>query len=233
MSLIQIRKKLHQYADAQKAATFRIFFKNTKNDIFLGVPTKLMRQIAKEFHNISLRDVLILKKSNVHDERAIAHAILCIKFRKGNDKIKKTIFNFYIKNRHTIKDWGGVDDSAPYIVGVYLLNQKKDILYKLAVSKRIWDRRIAIVATWWFIRQNEMQHTIDIAKILLKDQEDLIQKATGWMLREVGKRNLAELNKFLKDHHQMMPRTTLRYAIEKLSLAARKRYLKRNQPLPA
>ena len=120
-----------------------------------------------------------------------------------------------------------MDASAPYIVGPYLLERDKTILYKLASSKRMWDRRIAIVTTWWFIRNNHITDTLKIAKILLKDDEDLIHKATGWMLREMGKRNLVALKKFLASYHKVMPRTMLRYAIEKFPEKERKRYLLR------
>ena len=167
----------------------------------------------------------MLMTSDVHDERSTANAILCIRFRKGNELEQAKIFNFYIKNRNKIRDWDGVDDSAPYIVGPYLLNRDKELLYKLATSRRIWDRRIAIVSTWWFIRQNQLKDTFKIAEMLLQDEEDLIHKATGWMLREAGKRNVTELKKFLKKHHKIMPRTMLRYAIEKFPANERKTYL--------
>lgn len=225
MSLIELRLQLNQYADMKKSETYRLFFKSSRNDIFLGVTAILMRRVAKNFWQISLTDVLSLMKSQVHDERAVAHAILRLKFDKGNEKEKNRIFTFYIKNRHCIRDWGGVDDSAPYIVGAHLLDGDKKILYELAYSKNIWDRRIAIVATWWFIRKNQMHDTLGLAKILLHDKEDLIHKAVGWMLREVGKRDLASLKAFLREHHKAMPRTMLRYAIEKFSQSERSRYL--------
>jgi len=163
--------------------------------------------------------------SNIHDERSLAHAILVLKYRKGNIAAQKEIFEFYIRNRKFIRSWDGVDDSAPYIVGPYLLNRSKTLLYQLARSPRLWDRRIAMVATWWFIRQGETRDALQIARLLLKDEEDLIHKASGWMLREVGKRDLRALERFLKKHHGGMPRTTFRYAIERFSERKRQAYL--------
>ncbi len=225
MVLANIQAALRQHANSKKSANFRIFFKNSKDDIFLGVTAALVRKIAKDFRDLPLPNILQLMKSNVHDERSVANAILCLQFRQGDERTQTKIFNFYIKNRNYIRDWDSVDDSAPYIVGPYLLDRDKALLYKLAISKRIWDRRIAIVSTWWFIRQNKIKNTLKIAKILLRDEEDLMHKATGWMLREVGKRDLSALKKFLKTHHQIMPRTMLRYAIERFPENERKQYL--------
>lgn len=220
-----MKRKLRENADPKRAVNFKKFFKNSKEDIFLGVPTNTIRKIAKEYYTITLSNVLQLMKSTTHDERNIAHAILCLKFKKGDETEKKKIFTFYLKNKNTIRDWDSVDDTAPYIVGPYLLDKDKKILYTLAKSKRIWDRRIAIVSTWWFIRNNQIKDTLNIAKILLKDEEDLIQKATGWMLREVGKRDVKSLKRFLQQYHETMPRVTLRYAIERFPNSERKRYL--------
>lgn len=225
MSIQLIRKKLLENADVKRAVNFKKFFKNSQHDTFMGVPTAIIRKIAKEYYTICLSDVLNLMKSNTHDERNVAHAILCLKFKKGNELDKGKIFKFYLKNKNTIRDWDSVDDTAPYIVGPYLLDKDKKILYKLAKSKRIWDRRIAIVSTWWFIRNNHIKDTLKIAKLLLKDEENLIQKAMGWMLREVGKRDIKSLKTFLLKHHSVMPRITLRYAIERFPINERKNYL--------
>jgi 3-methyladenine DNA glycosylase AlkD len=231
MTLKKTKAALRQHQNPTKSETYRNFFKNCKDDIFLGVGAPRVRFIAKEFHTLPFNDVLKLMKSKVHDARSVAHAILCLKFKNGDESEQVQIFNFYIKNRGTIRDWDGVDDAAPYIVGAHLLDRDKKLLYRLAVSKRIWDRRIAIVSTWWFIRQNQIKDTLKIAEILLQDEEDLIHKATGWMLREVGKRDIRALKKFLKTHHQKMPRTMLRYAIERFPIDERQRYLvKRNRP---
>jgi 3-methyladenine DNA glycosylase AlkD len=148
-----------------------------------------------------------------------------MKFEKSPDAEKRIFFDFYIVNRGAICSWDGVDDSAPYIVGPYLLERNKKLLYQLARSPRLWDRRIAIVATWWFIRQGRTEDTLKLAAMLLNDKEDLIHKATGWMLREVGKCDLAALKRFLKVHCRTMPRTALRYAIERFAENERQKYL--------
>ena len=165
-------------------------------------------------------------QSTVHEERSLANEILCSQFQKASEAGQTRIFDFYIRSRRLIRDWDAVDGSAPYIVGPWLLDRDKAILYELARSPRIWDRRIAIVSTWWFIRKGHVQNTFALAEILLHDPEDLIQKATGWMLREAGKKDLRALEGFLHQYHACMPRTTLRYAIERFPPEKRQRYLR-------
>jgi 3-methyladenine DNA glycosylase AlkD len=224
MTLNHVRKALRAHANRRKAVVHRGFFKAT-DDIFLGVSTPKLHRIAREFASLPLRDVRALMKSQIHDERSLAHAILVLKFRKGDDAAQRAVFKFYIRHRNCIRSWDGVDDSAPYIVGPRLLHRSKKLLYQLARSPRIWDRRIAMVATWWFIRNGEIRDALQIARLLLNDEEDLIHKASGWMLREVGKRDLRALECFLKAHHQSMPRTMLRYAIERFPERKRQAYL--------
>lgn len=224
MTLHHARKSLRAHADPQKARVHRTFFKQT-TEIFLGVSTPKLRRIAREFQELRLRDVRELMGSSIHDERSLAHAILVLKFRKGDETIQAEIFEFYIRNRKFISSWDGVDDTAPYIAGPYLLNRNKKLLYQLARAPRIWDRRIAMVATWWFIRHGEIHDALEIARILLHDKEDLIHKAAGWMLREVGKRDSLALERFLRKHHRRMPRTMLRYAIERFPEPKRQSYL--------
>jgi 3-methyladenine DNA glycosylase AlkD len=219
------RQALRRHANPQKAKTYRGFFKNAEKDIFLGVTAPLVEQTAKDFWAMPLVGVRRLMASRVHDERSLANSVLVLKYRKGDAKTKEMIFNFYLKNRGFIQSWDGVDDSAPYIVGPHLLDKDRRILFQLADSANLWDRRIAMVATWWFIRQGDTTDTFKLAKKLLKDQEDLMHKAVGWMLREAGKRNLPALKKFLASHAKAMPRTMLRYAIEKFPEPQRKRYL--------
>jgi 3-methyladenine DNA glycosylase AlkD len=221
----QARAALESAANAAKAAVFRGFFMDTAGDVFLGVPTPTVRKIAKEFEDLPLRNLRTLMHSGVHEERALAHAILRRRFSQGSAKEQEFIYKFYLKNRTAIRAWDGVDDSAPYIVGAYLLNREKRMLSTLARSKRLWDRRIAIVSTGWFIRHGQTAVTFRIARMLLRDPEDLIHKATGWMLREAGKRDLAALKQFLKTYHQTMPRTMLRYAIERFPEKERRTYL--------
>lgn len=213
-TLEKARKSLRSLANARKARVHRGFFKQT-DDVFLGVTTPQIRNLSRQYQDLPLGAVQQLMKSRVHDERSLAHAILVRKFRAADDISQKRIFEFYVRNRKHIRSWDGVDDSAPYIVGPYLLRRDKRILHELARSKSLWDRRIAIVATWWFIRQGETETTLKIARTLLNDDEDLIHKASGWMLREVGKRDLPALKRFLRAHSDRMPRTALRYAIER------------------
>jgi 3-methyladenine DNA glycosylase AlkD len=216
---------LHALADPKRAQISRGYFKDTQGDVFLGVPTPAIRKLARQFYLLPLGGVRKLMRSRVHEERSLAHAILRLKFEKSPDDERGKIFDFFIKNRSAIRSWDGVDDSAPYIVGPYLLERNKKLLYQLVQSARLWDRRIAIVSTWCFIREGRTEDTLKLAAMLLEDEEDLIHKATGWMLREVGKRNLPALKRFLQLHGQMMPRTTLRYAIERFAQRERRRYL--------
>jgi 3-methyladenine DNA glycosylase AlkD len=225
MTLHQAKQALLNCGDQTVGASKAIFFKNCKDDVFLGVRAKAIREIAKEFVHLAFADLKALVQSNVHEERSLGNAILCRRYQKASENQKEEIFNFYIQNRHYIRDWDGVDDSAPYIVGPYLLDKDKSLLYQLACSPIIWDRRIAIVATWWFIRHNRFEETLNLAHSLLHDKEDLIHKAVGWMLREVGKRDITALRQFLDKYHQTMPRTMLRYAIEKFVTEERKNYL--------
>jgi 3-methyladenine DNA glycosylase AlkD len=225
LTLANARKALRALADPRKARVHRGFFKET-DDIFLGVASPQIRQLARQFQSLTLGALSELMKSRIHDERSLAHAILVRKFQAGVGAQKK-IFYFYMRNRKHIRSWDGVDDSAPYIVGPYLLHRSKAILHDLARSKRLWDRRIAIVATWWFTRQGETATTLKIARMLLKDKEDLVHKATGWMLREVGKRDLPALKRFLRNHSHAMPRTALRYAIEPFSREEKLIWLRR------
>lgn len=220
------RRALRAHADDERARVYRWYFKDPGQDIFLGVSTREMRQVAREFGGLPMAAVRKLMQSRVHEERSLAHAILCWKFENGSEPEQEKIFKFYMKHRGTIHSWDGVDDSAPYIVGRYLLRRDKKLLYDLARSQRIWDRRIAVVATLWFIRQGQIADTLKLAEILLKDREDLIHKACGWALREVGKKDLRSLKLFLKKHCRIMPRTMLRYALERFEDQERQRYLK-------
>lgn len=227
-TLENARKALGSFANARKARVYRGFFKKS-DDVFLGVTTAQIRNLSREYKDLPLRAVQELMKSPVHDERSLAHAILVRKFRAADGGAQKRIFEFYVRNRKHIRSWDGVDDSAPYIVGPYLLRRNKKFLHELACSKSLWDRRIAIVATWWFIRQGQTDTTLKLARMLLDDDEDLIHKASGWMLREVGKHDLAALKSFLRAHSHRMPRTALRYAIERFPQQERLTWLARKK----
>lgn len=217
--------ELRKHANPVKAAFFPGYFKDSHGDTFLGVVVPNIRRVAKQFWRIRLTDVHRLMKSRLHEERLLANEILRLKFQRGSPAEQEQIFNFYMKNLRLIRGWDAVDGSAPHILGAYLVERSRKELYRLAVSSRIWDRRIAIVSTLPFIRKGSIEDTLKLARLLLRDNEDLIHKATGWMLREVGKQNLAALRKFLDEHGAMMPRTMLRYAIERFPEAERKRYL--------
>jgi 3-methyladenine DNA glycosylase AlkD len=195
------------------------------------VPTPSLRKIAKAFAQLPLAGIRTLMQSAIHEERSLANEILCLQFRNAPEAGQKKIFDFYIRNRRLIREWDAVDGTAPYIVGPWLLDRDKALLYELARSPRLWDRRIAIVSTWWFIRNGRVGDAFALAEILLGDPEDLIHKATGWMLREAGKKDLRALERFLRKHHASMPRTALRYAIERFPPEQRQRYLQRRASL--
>lgn len=216
---------LRLHHNPQRAVTARSFFKDTTGDVFLGVSTPILRRIARDFCGLSPADTFCLLKSRVHEERLLAIEVLRFQYDRGNPEDQQRIFDFYVRNRRFISSWDCVDGSAPYIVGRHLLKRDKKLIYELAASPRIWDRRIAIVSSLWFIRRGNIRHTLKLAKILLHDKEDLIHKATGWMLREVGKQDPAALKRFLDAHSSAMPRTMLRYAIERFPEAERKQYL--------
>jgi 3-methyladenine DNA glycosylase AlkD len=219
-------RALRSHANPERAQVYRWYFKDPGQDRFLGVSTKDMRRVAREFSEQPMAGVRRLMLSRVHEERSLAHAILRWKFEKGGEPEREKVFHFYLRHRLTIHSWDGVDDSAPYIVGPYLLDRDKSPLYQLARSPRLWDRRIAMVSTLHFIRHGRITDTLQLAELLLNDKEDLIHKACGWTLREVGKKDPDALKRFLRQHCTSMPRTMLRYAIERFPEAERQKYLK-------
>ena len=226
----KLRSKIKTLADKEVAETMQWFFKTGKGDygegdIFVGLKVPLQRKLAREFKDLSLAEIGELLNSSIHEERLISLIILIDKYQKTDEKGKKLIFNFYLKQRKGINNWDLVDISAPKILGRYLLEKDKGILFKFAVSKNLWERRIAIISTQEFIKNNNFKTTLQIASILIKDEHDLIHKAVGWMLREIGKKDIALEEKFLRVHYKEMPRTMLRYAIEKFPETKRKKYL--------
>lgn len=235
MSTIEsVKKDLQKFADPVKAKFVSGYFKTRKGeygagDIFLGIKVPDQRKVAIKYAlKTSLSELQKLISSKIHEHRFTALEMLVYKFTKGDTKQQNHIYTFYLKNRKYVNNWDLVDTSAPYIVGGHLLTRSKEILYKLARSKNIWERRIAIVTTQHFIRNNQYKETLKIAEILLHDTHDLIHKATGWMLREVGNRDMATEERFLKKHYTKMPRTMLRYAIEKFPPAKKNFYMKKN-----
>ena len=223
-------KDLDNFADKEKSEILQRFFKTGKGeygegDLFLGVTMPVQRNIAKKYLNLSLDKIQQLLKSNVHEHRMIGLIILTEKYKKGSAQDKENIFGFYLKNTKNMNNWDLVDVTCPGIVGDFLLGRDKKILYDLANSNDLWEKRIAIVSTYSFIREKEFEDVLAISEILLNDSHDLIHKAVGWMLREVGKRDENVLKNFLKFHYKNMPRTMLRYAIEKFKESERKKYL--------
>jgi 3-methyladenine DNA glycosylase AlkD len=198
------------------------FFKTGKGqyaegDRFLGIATADLRRLAKEFGALALADCERLLQSPYNEARALALMILEAHHQKGDDKTKDRVVRLYLKDRHRVNNWNLVDGSASYILGAHLLTRKRSILYKLAASRSLWDRRIAVVATLAFIRNSEFDDTLKLTAALLNDKHDLMHKACGWMLREVGKRDESVLEAFLRQHSHEMPRTMLRYAIERFT----------------
>jgi len=231
MSLKNLREALKQQSDPKQAKILSRFFKTGKGeygegDKFLGIKVPVSRQIAKQFKDLSLKEIQELLYSQIHEERLIALFILTEQYRKGDEEKKKIIFNFYIKNTKRVNNWDLVDLSAERTIGAYLLDRDKQILLDLARSKNLWERRIAVMSTFHFIKNGIYDITLEISDILLGDKHDLIHKAVGWMLREIGKRNLNTEESYLKKHYKIMPRTMLRYAIEKFPEKKRLSYLK-------
>lgn len=232
MTAIEIRTRLQQLANPDKAAILQRFFKTGpgeygEGDVFLGINAPVLRAMVKEYPNIPVTEAEALLHSDLHEERALALMLWVRLYTKGLTEQKEHIYQRYLMNTDWINNWDLVDTSAPHIVGTHLLKRDRKILYRLANSKSLWERRIAIIATQHFIRQHDFADTIKIAALLLRDKEDLMHKATGWMLREVGNRDVATEEEFLEQHYARMPRTMLRYAIEKFPEARRKFWLTR------
>jgi len=230
--LNKLKKELNNLADSDQAKILQGFFKTGKGqygegDIFLGIKVPIQRIVAKKFHELSLVDCQKLLNSKIHEYRLTALFILIEQYQKGDEKVKKQVFDLYLKNYNNINNWDLVDLSAPKIVGDYLLDKNRDILYKWARSNHLWKKRISIISTFTFIREKDFKDTLAISEILLNDTHDLIHKAVGWMLREVGKRDQKTLEKFLDQYYGQMPRTMLRYAIERFEKGLRKSYLKK------
>ena len=233
LSLKNLEKDIQKLKNYKKAKILAKFFKTGKGeygegDFFLGITVPKIREIAKKYGDLELKEIQKILKSKYHEIRLCALLILVHKYKQTKDsKEKKKIVDFYFANTKYINNWDLVDLSVHYTVGNYLINKDRKILFKLAKSKNIWERRIAMISTFAFIYAGEYKTTFEIAEILLHDKHDLIQKAVGWMLREVGKRiSEKELEKFLNKHAKTMPRTALRYAIERLPGKKRQNYLK-------
>jgi 3-methyladenine DNA glycosylase AlkD len=228
--LDQIKKDLLQFRNPEKAKNLSWFFKTKKGqygegDTFLGIPVPEQRKVVKRYIDLPLNDLQELLSSKIHEHRLTALLILVSKYEKADASGKNEIFSFYLKNTETINNWDLVDLSAPRIIGDYLRKKDPSILFKLAKSNNLWERRIAILSTFNFIANNDFDVAISIAELLLHDEHDLIHKAVGWMLREIGKRDQEIEEQFLSKYCIRMPRTMLRYAIEKFEEKKRKFYL--------
>ncbi len=228
--LDKIKEELLNLKDLEKAEILSRFFKTGKGeygegDIFLGIIVPKQRKVAKKYLNLGLEEIQKLLSSKIHEHRLTSLFILIDKYKKSDNK--KEIFDFYLKNTKNINNWDLVDLSAGNVLGNYLLEKDKSILYELAKSNNLWERRISIVSTFAFIKNNKFEDTLKISEILLNDKHDLIHKASGWMLREIGKRNQEIEEEFLKKYYKKMPRTMLRYSIEKFDEDKRKFYLKK------
>lgn len=228
-----IEKELQDCIDHHYGNTYKGFFKTQKgeyaeNDIFIGIKVPLVRKIVRKyFLNISFEITKQFLYSMYHEYRLFALLVLVAKYQhsKTTTEEKTEIYNFYIQNIHQVNNWDLVDVTAPHIVGAYLYNRDKSILYTYSRSEELWLRRISIVSTFYFIKKGSFDDTFALAKILLNDPHDLIHKAVGWALRTIGDKEHNTLLDFLKPRYKMMPRTMLRYSIEKFDIPLRKKFL--------
>lgn len=228
-----VKKELEKYSSKGKKEVFVRFFKTGKGqygegDMFWGITVPNIRDVAKRyFKDISFEEVKGLIESEIHEIRLTGYIILTYKYERGDKEEKERVYEFYINNLNGCNNWDIVDLSCSKIIGNYLVDNlgKRDILYTLVKSKNLWEQRISIVSTYSFIKNNDFKDTLKISKILLSHKHDLIHKAVGWMLREVGKKDIDVLREFLNENIKDMPRTTLRYAIERMDKKERDRYL--------
>ncbi len=230
--LIDLKLELEALSNPEKAKQLAHFFKTGKGeygegDQFLGIPVPEQRQLAKKYRDLSLTDIEKLLQTSLHEQRLTALLILTYQFPKADVAKQTEIVDFYLQHTQWINNWDLVDVTCRPILGVYLLERDRHVLYELADSKHLWEQRIAIVTTMEFIKHNQFEDTLQVATILLQHRHDLIHKAVGWALREIGKKDKHVLMSFLDRHCTHMPRTMLRYAIEHFTEAQRKEYLAR------
>jgi 3-methyladenine DNA glycosylase AlkD len=228
-----ILQELLSIANPEKAKFLQSFFKTGKGqyaegDVMLGIVVPLTRDIVKRSPKLSFDEIQLLIDSKFHEVRLAGFLFLVKQFKKANKKEQKEIFDFYLKNASKANNWDLVDVTCRDVIGSYLLDKEgRGELYRLADSKNLWEQRIAIVSTWTFIKHRQFDDTLAIAEKLLHHKHDLIHKAVGWMLREVGKKNKSILIDFLEKYHKNMPRTALRYAIEHFTLEERAYFMKK------
>ena len=229
--LARLRNELAALADPQTAEHAQRFFKTGKGeygegDQFIGIRVPALRRLARQYRELRLDQIETLLQSKIHEQRQIALFIMVDQFRRGGRSVRSKLYDLYLRNTGHINNWDLVDASAEHIVGAWLIDRRRAPLLRLASSELIWERRIAIMATFHYIKNGHFTETLRIARTLLKDREDLIHKAAGWMLREVAKRDRKVAEGFLRTHYHVMPRTMLRYAIEKFPEDLRQAYLK-------
>ena len=234
MTHLDIQHRLRENADPEKAEHAERFFKTGKGeygegDRFLGIRVPVLRSYVREFQHLTLEETAEILRSPYHEERLFALLLMVQKYQKGDQAQQEAVFRLYLKNLQQVNNWDLVDSSAPSIVGAWLEERDKKLLYRLAESPSLWERRIAIISTFHLIRNNKFDDALAIARLLIADRQDLIHKAVGWMLREIGKRDIAVEKAFLDRHAATMPRTMLRYAIERFEEDERKRYLERKR----
>jgi 3-methyladenine DNA glycosylase AlkD len=234
LSLQQLKSELYALENPAKAHFLQGFFKcgpgeYAEGDVMLGITVPVQRKVAKKYSGLPLAEIKQLLKSREHEFRFVALVILTLKYQKADEAGKRSIAKFYLDHLRYVNNWDLVDTSAPQILGDYLFHYDKSggrkLLSKLAKSKNLWERRVAMVATQYSIRMNRCELAMEIAELLLNDEHDLIHRASGWMLREAGKRDVGALERFLQKHKAAMPRTMLRYAIEKFPEARRREFL--------
>ena len=226
----EITDHFHHLADPEIATHSQRFFKTAEGeygfgDTFLGIRVPVIREAVKKYKHTPLSTAEKLLKSEYHEIRLFALLLLVFRFSKSSDDEQERIYHMYLANTQHENNWDLVDSSAPHIIGAYLENRDKSILYDFSKSDLLWERRIAIMSTFHFVKREDFPDALAIAEVLLHNREDLIHKAVGWMLREVGKRSRNVEEKFLAKHYREMPRTMLRYAIEKFSNEERRKYL--------
>ena len=231
---LEVLKELRALGNPSDAQFLQRFFKTGPGeygagDVFLGIRAPVTRKVAAKYRDMPLTELKKLIRSKEHEARLVALIILTLQYPKADEMQQQKIYDFYLANTKYINNWDLVDVSAPHVVGAHLFGGSTRALDELASSKDLWERRIAIIATQYFLRKNEFAPTLRIAKKLLKDEHDLIHKAVGWMLREVGDRDRDAELEFLRKHHRVMPRTMLRYAIEKFPVALRAEFAKVQQ----
>lgn len=231
MTAEQIKNELNKHENPNDAAFLQRFFKTGKGqygegDIFIGLRVPLTRKIAAQFKRLELAEIEKLLESPVHEHRLAAVIIMAEQAKKADQTHKKALYDLYLRRTDRINNWDIVDVSCRDVVGGYLQDKARQPLYKLAQSSNIWERRVAIVSTWQFIREGDLADTFKIAELLLNDKHDLVHKAVGWMLREAGKKDETRLKEFLDSHAQRMPRTMLRYSLERLHPNDKTYYMK-------